>query len=68
MLGPVALRVTDSYDGREGRLEVRAFGLPLQRNRGPELAQSKAIRYLAEFAWAPPAILSNPQLQWRQLD
>jgi hypothetical protein len=68
MLGPVAIRVTDSYDGREGLLEVRALGLPLQRSRGPELSQSEAFRYLAEIAWAPHAILSNPQLEWRELD
>jgi hypothetical protein len=68
IVGPLALRVTDSYDGREGLLEVRAVGLPLQRKRGPELARGEAFRYLAEIAWVPHAILKNPQLEWHELD
>jgi hypothetical protein len=68
MLGPLALRVTDSYDGHEGSLEVRALGLPVQRTRGPELARGEAFRYLAEIAWVPHAILANPELEWRELD
>lgn len=66
--GPLALRVTDSYDGKDGLLDVRLLGLPVQRKRGPELAQGEAMRYLAELAWAPQAILGNPQLGWRELD
>jgi hypothetical protein len=68
MVGPLALRVTDSYDGRDGLLEVRLLGLPLQRKRGAEFAQGEAFRYLAEIAWVPHAILSNPELEWRELD
>lgn len=68
VLGPLGLQVADSYDGREGMLEVRAFGLPLQRKRGPELGQGEAFRYLAEIAWVPHAILANPELEWRELD
>lgn len=68
MLGPVALSVTDSYDGRDGLLEVRLLGLPLQRNRGPELALGEAFRYLAEIAWVPQAILANPELEWQEVD
>ena len=67
MLGPVAMRVIDSYDGTDGRLEVRLLGIPLQRRAGPELAQGEAFRYLAEIAWVPPAILANPQLTWREV-
>jgi hypothetical protein len=68
MLGPLALRVTDAYDRTQGRLDVRLLGLPLQRNRGPELAQAEALRYLAEIAWVPQAIHTNPHLEWRELD
>ncbi len=67
LLGPVALNVVDSYDGREGLLEVRLLGVPLQRNRGPQLALGEAFRYLAEIAWVPHAILANPGLEWRDL-
>jgi hypothetical protein len=68
MLGPLALRVTDSYDGHSGTLEVRALGLRLQRKHGPELAQGEAFRYLAEIAWVPHAILANTDLEWRQFE
>jgi hypothetical protein len=68
MLGPVALHVTDSYDGHEGRLEVRVLRVPVQRKHGPELAQGEAFRYLAEIAWVPHAIIANRQLEWRELD
>ena len=34
LVGPLALRVTDSYDGRNGLLAVRLLGLPLQRSHG----------------------------------
>jgi hypothetical protein len=65
ILGPLALRVIDSYDGTDGRLEVRLLGFPLQRESGPELARGEAFRYLAELAWVPQAILANQQLTWR---
>lgn len=68
ILGPVALHVTDSYDGRHGGLEVRLLGLPLQRSRGPQLSLGEAFRYLAEIAWVPQAIAANRDLEWRQLD
>lgn len=68
MVGPISMRVTDSYDGNEGTLEVRLVGVPLQRQRGPQLAQGEAYRYLAEIAWVPQAILANPQLKWREVD
>lgn len=68
MLGPIAMRVTDSYDGSDGRLEVRFVGISLQRQRGPQLAQGEAYRYLAEIAWVPQAILANPQLRWQEID
>lgn len=68
MLGPVALSVTDSYDGHDGLLEVCLLGLPLQRNRGPQLAVGEAFRYLAEIAWVPQAIIANPDLEWQELD
>jgi hypothetical protein len=64
LLGPLALRVTDSYRAGEGLLEVRLAGLPVQRRRGAELAEGEAFRYLAEIAWVPHAILANPELEW----
>ena len=68
IVGPLGLRVVDGYDGRDGLLEVRLLGLPLQRKRGAEIAAGETFRYLAELAWAPPAILANRELAWRELD
>ena len=68
IFGLFAVRVTDFYDGTTGGLEVRLLGLPVQRKRGPEMAEGEAFRYLAEIPWVPHAILANPQLQWRELD
>ena len=49
IVGPISLRVTDSYGAGEGILDVRLPGLPLQRAHGPELALGEAFRYLAEM-------------------
>ena len=68
LFGPLALQVTDSYDGNNGLLEVRVSVVPVQRKRGPELARGEAFRYLAEIAWVPHAILGNGELEWRELD
>ena len=68
IVGPIALRVTDRYDSRGGLLEVRLLGLPLRRQRGPQLSRGEVYRYLAEIAWAPQAIIAHRQLEWRELD
>jgi hypothetical protein len=63
----VALCVDDWYRAGEGALEVRLFGLPLKRSRGPEVAKGEAMRYLAELPWVPHALVGNRELAWRQL-
>jgi hypothetical protein len=68
ILGPLALRVTDSYEPPAAGLEVRFAGVPVQRQSGPEVARGQALRYLAELTWVPQAILSNRQLKWREFD
>jgi uncharacterized protein DUF6544 len=68
MLGPISLRVIDSYQEENGLLEVRLGRLPLRRNRGPELSRGEAFRYLAELAWVPHAIVANSALEWVEVD
>ena len=68
MLGPISLRVIDSYQAENGLLEVRLGRLPLQRNRGPDLSRGEAFRYLAELAWVPQAIVANSALEWVEVD
>lgn len=64
----LAINVLDSYDGTDGRLEVRVGRIPIRRSSGPDLAEAEAIRYLAELPWVPHAMLTNNQLSWCQLD
>ena len=52
-LGPFSLRVVDDYDRGAGALTVSAFGVPLQRQRGPETTAGEALRYLAELPYVP---------------
>jgi hypothetical protein len=62
-------RVLDCYVGGEGLLEARLFGsLRLARAAGPQAGKGELMRYLAELAWAPHAMLYNPQLSWREID
>jgi hypothetical protein len=68
ILGPLTLSVVDEYASGAGELRVSLFGLPLQRQRGPETTLGEAMRYLAELAWAPQAIAQNRELDWREVD
>ena len=53
-------------DGK-GRFDITALGLiPIARAlHTPALVRGELMRYLAEIAWAPHAILCNPGLHWR---
>jgi hypothetical protein len=49
--------------------EARLFGsLRLARAAGPQAGKGELMRYLAELAWAPHAMLHNPHLSWREID
>ena len=62
-------RVIDCYVDSRGLLEARLFGsLRLVRAAGPQADRGELMRYLAELAWAPHAMLHNPQLSWREID
>lgn len=64
----VSMRVFDRYAAGEGLLEARLFGVPVMRRKGPEVAKGEALRYLAELAWAPHAMVANRELEWREVD
>lgn len=64
----VAFDVTDAYVDRNGKLQVRFLGLPLQRRAGQEIDTGEAYRYLAELPWVPHAMLSNRELRWGESD
>lgn len=65
--GPLgALKVADYLVGDQGGLEVRALGAwPIAKEIGtPASMKAEAIRYLAELAWNPDAILFNHSIDW----
>jgi hypothetical protein len=65
----VSLRVVDWYGGDGGGLAARLWGLiPVTRARGDEVAKGESMRYLAELAWVPYAIVGNRELEWRDVD
>lgn len=61
----VSVRDALTTDG--ARLEVRLFGLFKLDSAGGSttLWRGELMRYLAEMAWAPDAILHNHALRWR---
>lgn len=63
------VRILDSYVDGQGLLEARLFGsVPVARVTGAEVSKGELMRYLAELAWAPHAMLRNARLRWREID
>ena len=70
-MGPFgAIAVQDALIEGAGKLSVKALGLfPLARAEASDaLTRGELMRYLAELAWAPDAILLNTDLRWREVD
>src|SRR6202047_2028769 len=70
MLPGLTARVHDSYIAGEGILHASLFGLVSLANlRGtPEIAQGELMRFLAEAAWYPTALLPSQGVQWKAID
>jgi hypothetical protein len=67
--GPAGIvSVRDALIDGVGHLHVRALGfVTLARAQpSPELTRGELMRYLAELAWGPDAILRNVGLRWRE--
>lgn len=63
-------RVRDAYVAGQGLLIGKLFGLVTvvdQRNT-PEMAQGELLRFFAESAWYPTALLPGPNLVWEAVD
>lgn len=62
----LSVRVHDAYIAGEGILHVSLFGLVSLANlRGtPEMAQGELMRFFAEAAWYPTALLPSQGVQW----
>lgn len=70
MFPGVMLRVCDAYIAGEGVLRAAAFGLVSMANlRGAgELARGELMRFLAEAAWYPTALLPSHGVVWSSVD
>ena len=64
------VRVHDAYVAGEGLLAASLWGLvPLAEAHGtPEAAQAELIRFLAEAAWYPTALLPGQGVRWEAVD
>ena len=66
--GPLGiLSVRDAVDDHDAHLDITLLGfIPIAHGASsPALIRGKLMRYLAELAWAPDAILCNTALRWR---
>ena len=68
LLPLVSLHVVDGFKDGRGILEGRLFGVPVMRQKGPDVSVGEAMRYLAELVWAPHAMIANRHLEWREVD
>lgn len=66
----ITVYVHDAYVGGEGILTAKLFGLvSLVNLRGtPEVAQGELMRFFAEAAWYPTALLPGQGVQWEAVD
>lgn len=70
MLPGLPVRVHDAYIAGEGMLHASLFGLISVANlRGtPDMAEGELLRWLAEGAWYPTALLPSQGVQWQAVD
>lgn len=63
-----AVSANDALNNGEARFDIIALGfIPIARaEHSPALIRGELMRYLAEIAWAPDAILLNKALRWRE--
>lgn len=70
MMPGLTVRVHDAYIAGEGILHATLFGLvSLVDIRGtPEVAQGELMRFFAEAAWYPTALLPCQGVRWEAVD
>lgn len=70
MMPGVAARVHDAYVAGEGLLHASLFGLfTLADLRGSRpMAEGELMRFLAEAAWYPTALLPSQGVRWQSVD
>ena len=62
--------VHDAYAAGEGALAAKILGLftVMQQINSPELAQGELMRFFAEAAWYPTALLPSQGVQWEAIN
>jgi len=70
MMPGLTVRVHDAYIAGEGILHASLLGLvSLAKLRGtPEAAHGELLRFFAEAAWYPTALLPSQGVQWEAVD
>lgn len=70
MFPGVPAQVEDSYIAGQGRLRAKLFGLFAVANLhgGGEIARGELMRYFAEAAWYPTALLPSQGVRWEAVD
>lgn len=70
MFPGAAVRVHDAYAAGEGRLVASLFGLitVMDAARGPVLDEGELMRFFAESAWYPTALLPGQGVTWTAVD
>jgi len=70
MMPGLSVRVHDAYIAGEGILHASLFGLvSLVNLRGtPEVARGELMRFFAEAAWYPTALLPSQGVKWEAVD
>lgn len=66
----LTVHVHDAYVAGEGILTAKLFGLltVMKQPGTPELAQGELMRFLAEAAWYPTALLPSQGVTWEAID
>jgi hypothetical protein len=66
----INVNVHDAYAAGEGLLTAKLFGLltVMKQSGNPELAQGELIRFFAEAAWYPTALLPSQGTTWEAID
>lgn len=70
MIPGVHARVVDSYIAGEGRLIAKLLGLftVADARGGGEIARGEFMRWFAEAAWYPTALLPSQGVRWEAID
>lgn len=66
----VVVRVVDSYIAGQGLLRAALLGLftVADQRGGGEIARGELMRYFAEAAWVPTALLPSQGVRWEAVD